>query len=165
MRFGAASPLRTYSACHARTLDQCAQLRGLVRNADHPGMHVKNQAIARGILMHFDSAEMRNHAEEERCLFPALLDSMAAADPVCLREMTRELTGEHRTLEGMWSLLRASVVQVAHGLPAHFCADEVEAFIDTSLRHIEFEELQLLPMAARLIDGCELVRLRRAMNT
>ena len=164
MRFGAASPLGIYSACHARTLEQCAQLRSLASNMDHPGFHVHNQDIARGLLAHFDVVQIRNHADEEQCLFTALLDSMSAADPVCLREMTCDLTGEHRSLERMWSMLRERVEGASRGIPTRFDEDEVRAFVAAWVRHIEFEETQLLPMASRLIDGCELVRLRSIMR-
>ena len=44
----------------------------------------------------FDTSARHHHDDEERDLFPALIESMAGSDAVCLRELTAALTAEHR---------------------------------------------------------------------
>lgn len=41
-------------------------------------------------MRYFDTAA-RHHEDEEQDLFPALLESMAGSDAVCLRELTASL--------------------------------------------------------------------------
>ena len=89
---------------------------------------------------------------------------MAGSDPVCIREMTTGLTAEHRQLETLWRALRRELEAVAAGRAASLDGAAVEAFAALYARHIEREEAELLPMAARLLGDDELGRIGRAMR-
>jgi hemerythrin-like domain-containing protein len=163
LRFASAGPLALFSACHACTLERCLDLRKLVLLLRERGWSTRAQQASAEILRHFDQEATQNHAEEEACLFPALLESMADSDPDCLREITTKLARQHTGLEWMWARLRPQLEAIAAGQAATLSSFDVEAFIESNVRHIESEESGLLPMASRLIVGCELPRLRASI--
>ena len=89
---------------------------------------------------------------------------MAGSDPVCLREMTAGLTAEHRQLEALWRRVRADLQRIGEGESASLRADAAEELVALYERHIEREERELLPMAARLLSDQDLARIGRAMR-
>jgi hemerythrin-like domain-containing protein len=157
-------PLEMLSACHHRVERQCATLRRLVAHLPAHGADADARAAAAAVLRYFDSSAKDHHADEESDLFPALIESMAGSDAVCLREMIDALTGDHRVLESHWQRLRPVLLGIAAGDPLPLLPAEVEAFVALYERHIAREEAELLPMAARLLGHEALERLGRAMR-
>lgn len=98
-------PLEMLSACHLRIEAQLETLRRLVPYLANHGSDDEARAAASSVMRYFDTSAMQHHADEEEDLFPALLESMAGSDPVCLREMTQSLVAEHRDLETRWRRL------------------------------------------------------------
>jgi hemerythrin-like domain-containing protein len=191
---GTEAPLEMLAACHIRIERQCATLRRLAAHLAEHGADSQARSAAAGVLRYFDTAAPLHHADEEQDLFPALLESMAGSDPVCLKGMTQGLRDEHRELEAAWGRLRprlqaiaaaappaASAASAASAAPAGAAgaerpgikepdgpaalpAAEVEAFAALYERHIRYEEDEVLPMAARLLGDEELARIGRAMR-
>ena len=157
-------PLEMLSACHLRIAHQCSTLRRLVPHLVAHGADEQAGAAAASVIRYFETAARDHHADEEEDLFPALIESMAGSDPVCLRELTRGLAAEHRELEARWRPLRSVLDRVAANEDASLVASDVEAFVQLYERHIEREEIELLPMAARLLSDEELDRIGRAMR-
>ena len=60
--------------------------------------------------------------------------------------------------------MRAALERIAAGTSARLPSEDVEALIGGYERHIEREETELLPMAARLLSDDELARIGRAMR-
>jgi hemerythrin-like domain-containing protein len=158
------APLEMLAACHARIDRQCATLRRLVTHLARHGSDDAARAAAVDLMRYFDTAARHHHADEEEDLFPALLESMAGSDAVCLREITTVLGAEHRRLEAHWQRVRAALASVAAGESARLESADAEALAELYARHIEREERELLPMAARLLGDDELARLGRAMR-
>ena len=145
------------AACHERIERQCATLRRLVPHLAAHGADEEARTAAGNVLRYFDSAAKHHHDDEEKDLFPALMESMAGSDPVCLRELTDALRADHRALDAVWQRVRASLALVAAGTSAGLSSDDVETLVQGYARHIEREESELLPMAARLLSrGFEL---------
>ncbi len=157
-------PLEMLSACHDRVARQCATLRRLVAHLPVHGADARAREAATAIIRYFDTSAVHHHADEEIDLFPALLESMAGSDAVCLRELTGALTAEHRMLEGLWRTVRAWLTQVVAETDTVLPSDEVQAFVDGYARHIAREEAELLPMAARLLSDPAIDRIGRAMR-
>ena len=103
------------------------------------------------------------HDDDEH-LFPALIESMAGSDAICLRQMVDGLTADHRTLEACWQHLRGVLERIAAGECVPLLADAVEVLAACHERHMEREERELLPMAARLLSDEDLARLEHAMR-
>lgn len=153
------------SACHLRIEAQLETLRRLVPYLASHGSDDEARAAASSVMRYFDTSAMQHHADEEEDLFPALLESMAGSDPVCLREMTQSLVAEHRDLEIRWRRFRLVLEAIAAGRAAALDNADVEALAGLYTRHIEREEQELLPMAARLLGDSELDRIGRAMRS
>ena len=158
------APLEMLAACHVRIERQCATLRRLVPHLVAHGADEEARSAAGNVLRYFDSAAKHHHDDEEKDLFPALLESMAGSDPVCLRDLTDALRAEHRALDAAWQRVRASLAQVAAGTSAQLSSGDVETLVGGYERHIERENQELLPMAARLLGDDELAQIGKAMR-
>ncbi|WP_295509539.1 hemerythrin domain-containing protein [Accumulibacter sp.] len=158
------APLEMLSACHGRIGAQCATLRRLLPHLLAHGVDGEARRAAIRVMRYFDTAAVQHHADEEDDLFPALIESMAGSDAICLREMIDGLKTEHRALEACWQQLRGILERLAAGECVSLVADDVEALAVRYARHIEYEEKELLPMAARLLSDDDLDRIGRAMR-
>jgi hemerythrin-like domain-containing protein len=139
-------------------------LRRLIAHLAGKGADQQAQEAAVAVMRYFDTSAVHHHVDEEVDLFPALIESMAGSDAVCLRELTASLTTEHRELEQRWRSLRRLLEQVAGGSAGTLPGDEVLNFIGLYERHIAREESELLPMARRLLSDAELDRIGLAMR-
>jgi hemerythrin-like domain-containing protein len=157
-------PLEMLAACHGRVQRQCDTLRRLVPHVAAHGSDRPAQEAAAAVMRYFDTAARHHHEDEERDLFPALLESMAGSDAVCLRALTSLLTAEHRELERCWAVLRRRLEQVAAGQAAALPEAEVQDLVDRYAHHMAREEAELLPMARRLLSDAELDRIGLAMR-
>ena len=142
------APLEMLNACHDRIRKQCATLLRLKAHVAATGVDDPARNAARGVLRYFDTAAPNHHQDEEQDLFPALVESMAGSDPVCILELTDRLTNDHRTLERLWRRVRTWLVAIESGPPAS-APDEIDSFVET-YEHAKLEEQELLRMAARL---------------
>ncbi|MBN8777457.1 hemerythrin domain-containing protein [Thiomonas arsenitoxydans] len=158
------APLDMLSACHARIEKQCATLRRLVRHLDEHGADQDARQAAANVMRYFDTAGRDHHADEEHDLFPALLESMAGSDPVCLRDITQALTHDHRELAAVWQALRPQLGRVVRGEADALDAAAVDEFVDHHTQHIAREESELLPMAKRLLSDEQLQEIGKAMR-
>ena len=139
-------------------------MRRLVPHLLARGVDDEARAVANKLIAFFDTAVMQHHADEEEHLFPALIESMAGSDAICLRQMVDGLTADHRTLEACWQHLRGVLERIAAGECVPLLADAVEVLAACHERHMEREERELLPMAARLLSDEDLARLEHAMR-
>lgn len=131
----------------------------LARGADQEAL-----TAAIGLLRYFDTSAVHHHADEEDDPFPALIESMAGSDAICLRAMIDGLTADHRALEASWQHLRSLLEGIAAGECVPLSADDVEVLASRFEQHIKGEEHELLPMAARLLSDDDLARIGRAMR-
>jgi hemerythrin-like domain-containing protein len=161
---GTEVPLEMLAACHLRMEQQCATLQRLARHIGTHGCDEQARSAAQSVMRYFDSAARHHHDDEEVDLFPALIESMAGSDAVCLRDLTAALTHDHRELERRWRALRAVLEQVAAGAAVQLAGAEVDVFVNSYAAHIAREEAELLPMAQRLLDDATLDRIGQAMR-
>lgn len=161
---GPQAPLATLCRCHRRVLAYCATLRRLVLYIAECGCTRDAQVASLGVLRFFDIEVPRHYEDEELDLFPALIESMAGSDAVCLQDLTRGSATQHRVLAGQWAVLRAPLEEVAAGRDVLLPAGAVEAFARQWYDHIGMEEGELLAMASRLLGDDELARIDRGMQ-
>ena len=157
-------PLEMLAACHQRIVQQCDTLNRLLPHLAAHGADLQAQQAAQAVLRYFDQAAVDHHADEEQDLFPALLESMAGSDAVCLRELIDVLTRQHRVLEAHWRALRRALLPVAAGESATVAASLVERLVTAYAEHTALEERELLPLAGRLLSDEALNGLGRAMR-
>lgn len=152
------------AACHHRVESQCATLQRLVAHLAVHGSDAQARVAATAVLRYFDNSAVDHHADEEVDLFPALIDSTAGSDATGVRALIESLKRDHRTLESQWQRLRPLLLKVAAGEPQVLLSGSVMPMIALYERHMQREEAQLLPMAARLLSDTELDRVGRAMR-
>ena len=158
------APLDMMSSCHDRMRRQCRTLARLAQHVASQGADAQAREAAAGVLRYFDTAAVHHHADEERDLFPALLESMAGSDAVCLRALTEGLAADHRRLEALWRGLRAALGEIAQGVTAALPETQAQAFIQAYQEHLQREDDELLPLARRLLGDDALRQLGQAMQ-
>ena len=158
------APLDMLYACHQRLHKQCATLRRLVPHLAAHGADAQAQEAAAQVLRYFDTAAVHHHADEEVDLFPALLESMAGSDAVCLRELSDGLQAQHERLNAFWHDVKPALLRISGGDNAVLDAAKVEALAEAYAAHIAQEEAELLPMASRLLSEAQLQRIGTAMR-
>ena len=157
-------PLEMLSACHHRVERQCSTLRRLVPHLAAHGGDADARSAAAAVLRYFDTAAPDHHADEETDLFPALIESMAGSDAVCIRELVTALTADHRQLELHWRRLRPLLQAIAAGQSQPLRVADVDPLLSLYAQHIAREDAELLPLAARLLDDTALATVGRAMR-
>jgi hemerythrin-like domain-containing protein len=158
------APLEMLYACHQRIHKQCATLRRLVPHLATHGADAQAREAAAQVLRYFDTAAVHHHADEEQDLFPALLESMAGSDAVCLHQLIDGLMTQHRELDARWREVKRVLDGIAAGDNVALEAAAVDALAEAYAAHIAREEGELLPMAARLLDDDALQRIGAAMR-
>ena len=160
---GPESPLEMLAACHERIRHQCATLLRLPLHLATHGADEEARAAAAQVMRYFDTSGKQHHQDEEEDLFPALIESMAGSDAVCLRDITQALLADHHVLETGWVALRDGLMKIVNGGNALISTSDVETWVAHYEQHIQREEDVLLPMAARLLSEAALEHIGRAM--
>jgi len=161
---GFEAPLEMLAACHGRIQTQCATLLRIRSHVAIFGADDAARSAVRSVMRYFDGAAHDHHEDEERDLFPALLESMAGSDAICIRQLVDSLTIDHRELERLWDILKAWLVRIEAPDTVSPERGEICLFVDLYGRHIAREEQELLPMAARLLDSPDLARIGQSMR-
>ncbi len=162
---GFEAPLEMLAACHGRIDDQCATLQRLLHHVGAHGVDEQARVATRAVIRYFETAAKLHHADEERNLFPALIESMAGSDAVCIRELTEGLIAQHRLLEAQWRGVHTALLRLIDEADATALQPEaVDALVTLYAQHMALEERELLPMAARLLSDESLDQVGRAMR-
>jgi hypothetical protein len=145
-------PLDVLAAWHHQGQGVFETMRRLAKGAPALSVDEAGRRNAASVLAYFDRSIAVHHEDEERDLFPALVESMAGSDPVCLHEMIAAVTDEHRALAAAWRGLRPAFAGLAAGTPSTLPLDHVEALVGQCERLFRREDEELLPMASRLLS-------------
>ena len=161
---GFETPIAMLKECHRKVHDQCQTLQRLV---PHLVTHGSDQAAAQAtaaIVRYFDMAGPQHHADEEEDVLPALLESVAGSDAVCLREIADTLHADHEALNQQWAALRRVLSEVMQGQAVRLDETLVHDFVAHYRAHIDFEEAQVLPMAERLLSVAAMAKIGLSMR-
>ncbi len=160
------APLEMLAACHGRVEQQCRTLLRLPPHLQAHGADESARQAARAVMRYFDTAAQDHHADEEQDLFPTLLSvAMESADEAQrLRDLTQALLADHQRIGGLWRELRQALAAVAEAQAIELPLEPVQAFVAAYRRHIELEEGELLPLAARLLSQADIGRIGAAMR-
>jgi Uncharacterized conserved protein len=139
------SPIELLTACHDK-VRRFASLCG--RLAEHTARHGADgqaRTAAAGIVRYFTVAAPLHHADEEADLFPAL---RGLGEDVLTATM-QALEDDHEALDALWEQARPWLEAVQQG-SAGAAPAALAQFAARYLRHIEREEREVFPFAARL---------------
>jgi hemerythrin-like domain-containing protein len=153
------NPLEMLLACHGKIQSQCATLHKLLQHLSSQGCDAQAQQAAQAILRYFDTAGQNHHDDEEQDLFPCLL----AIPNTEVHELIARLLDDHKVLNAAWQQLRPLLLGIAEDRAAELDIKSVEHFITVHDHHISLENMQLLPLAAKLLDHIQLEALGRSM--
>jgi len=155
-------PLEILHACHGKIQRQLDTLQKLAAYLPVHGCDRQAQQAAQSILRYFDTAGQFHHQDEEENLFPALL-AMTVPDEVQVKTLIERLLAEHAVMFAAWGEVRAVLVRIAEGIETPLPDRLVENLTVSYTKHIDREETELLPLAARLLSQQQLIQLGQCM--
>ena len=133
-------------ACHRQTLSMLEDLSALVTNLEIDGLDPATSALAAKIAAYFSTTAREHHEDEERHVFPALIES---GKPDIVQAVLR-LQQDHDWLEEDWFDLAPHVLAVAAGRHSYDIGALREGVpvLDALYHdHIELEESFIYPEA------------------
>jgi hemerythrin-like domain-containing protein len=141
--------LAGFSECHH---DFVAQLHSALYLPDLIAAAGKARVMANDLLIMFRERVSVHHAEEERELFPAVLDAaQPGAELDEVRAMVTQLVREHRDMETRWAQLRPAVEAATRGESPALDAALIEDMVQHFFAHAHFEEEHFLPLAQKIL--------------
>lgn len=149
-------------ACHRQTLFMLGRLAALVSRLRNLGADQEARAMAGDIVNFFSTTSRQHHEDEERHVFPTLLDS-ADADIV---QAVLGLQQDHRWLGVDWAELSPQLDAVAAGqtgLDLETLHEGVEIFAALLHAHIALEEACIYPAARTRLRSGERQEMAREM--
>ncbi len=151
---GLDEPFAMLDACHERVERTLRLLARIVPHVAAHGIDEKAQRAAVDVLRYFDVAAPLHHGDEERHVFPLLLEQNDAATTGLVNQMLND----HQEMSAQWAALRLTLVQIAaddHAervacLVAQEFEQQIAAFTALYAIHLNTESRTLFPVAARL---------------
>lgn len=161
---GLDQPLEILEACHERVINHCEILQKLSNHLQKVGVDDQAKLASKNLLRYFESAAKNHHEDEEKNLFPMIIESIAGSDAVCIKEIINSLIDDHRLLEKTWNKIKNTLELIASGIQAEIDQSQITLLITTYKKHIEIEENELLPMAKILLSEEQLDHMSHDMT-
>lgn len=133
-------------ACHRETLVNLRRLEALVSSYEGSTLDAGGRATARDLIRFFGEVSRRHHEDEERHVFPKLIDGPDAA----LAGNVVRLQQDHHWLDADWNELAPQLDALASGhgwVNIDVLREGVAVFTALSLEHVELEESCIYPQA------------------
>jgi len=141
--------IEDFSHCHVgilKRLDMLSELPALLEPA------IRAREIAVNSLEFFREVIFEHHLDEERELFPAVLESADKGEEFDrVHAITTRLTNEHRELEATWKRLESPLKKLAKGQVSHLDDAELLRLIEQYRAHAGYEETDFLPLAQTIL--------------
>lgn len=142
-------PIQDFAHCHEGILIRLDELNGLPALLE-PAMRARK--IAGNALPFFREVIFEHHLDEERELFPAVLESARPGDEYDqVVALVKRLTTEHRELEAIWKRLEPGLKRVAKGQDTQLDTLELEQLVLQYRAHARFEESDFLPLSQTIL--------------
>lgn len=141
---------------------QVRQLRALMEAIESDGLNPANRRTAREVLDYFNGEARQHHLDEEKHIFPALLNSQ---DPQVV-QAAEHLIQDHGWLEENWLQIAPSIEAAANGnlwfdtIELRHAVDVFEALYTD---HILLEEVLAYPEARKRLAGLDTAGMGREM--
>jgi hemerythrin-like domain-containing protein len=138
-------------SCHRETLQTLSLLDQLVDQLDQHAAEEPVRRLAHQVIQFFNGNARAHHADEERLVFPPLLQGSDAH----LVDQVRSLQRDHVWLEQDWLELGLQLGAIATGYnwyDREALRKGTAAFIALYLDHIDLEESLIYPEARRRLS-------------
>ena len=141
--------------CHRHTVVALGKLAALVTTLRGGGVDADARTLAREVHAHFEGDARLHHEDEERHVFPALLDRGDAG----IVQAVQRLRQDHRWLEQNWREIGPRLDAIADGqswVEVDALREAVQVFTALSHDHIALEEAYIYPQVRhRLPDRAQ----------
>ncbi|MDP2416332.1 MAG: hemerythrin domain-containing protein [Hydrogenophaga sp.] len=147
---------------HREIQQQLKHLHALVDAIENDGLNAANREQARSVLAYFNSEARQHHLDEEKHIFPALLNSQNAE----LVQATEHLVQDHGWLEENWLQIEPSLEAATHGnqwFDTQELRHALEVFEALYLDHILLEESIAYPAAKQRLAQLDMAGVGREM--
>jgi hemerythrin-like domain-containing protein len=145
-------PFEMLQACHERVERMLALMSRLREHVRSHGADEAARQAARDVMRYFDLAAPQHHLDEERHVFPVLLQH--ADEPT--QAVVRQLQHDHAAMETGWAAARAVLDALATGVLGALDAQAEQTlavFAGLYGEHIRAEEGIAYPAARPLLEG------------
>ncbi|MCW5634037.1 MAG: hemerythrin domain-containing protein [Rubrivivax sp.] len=146
---GADAPLQDFSRCHVgfvTLLESSLRLPEMVATA------AGARACAADVVKMFRDRLLAHHDDEERDLFPAVLQVVRpGAEEDRARAMVEQLVREHREIAQVWQQLEPAVQGIANGYLPRLDATLLHELVRRFNEHVRTEEEEFLPFAQQVL--------------
>lgn len=142
-------PFEMLVACHERVQRMLGLMQRMRMHLATMGCDDQARQAARDVVRYFDTAAPAHHEDEERHVFPPLLEAGLCVDTV------QRLQREHLEMANLWPAVRALLQEVADA-DWHGTEPDDEALLERFARlydwHIAAENELVYPVAAQHLD-------------
>jgi len=159
----AIEPFDVLDACHQQLVTALQQLGDLVEYLQDKGVDGKAQEMARAIFLFFMNTARQHHLDEEKHVFPALINS---GDDDLVRHTLR-LQQDHGWIEEDWLELAPQIESIAAGYNWYNIdqlTHAVPVFQALYQDHMALEESLIYPEAKARIADWDLQGMGREMS-
>lgn len=159
---GYEQPFEMLEACHERVQRMLALLARLREHVASHGADESARQAARDVMRYFDQAAPQHHLDEERHVFPVLLQHADAHT----QTVVRRLQEDHTAMESGWTAARAVLDALANGVRPTLDAQAERTLADFAAlydEHIRAEEGIAYPAARPLLEGDALAAMAQDM--
>ena len=144
------APIANFSDCHVGILEHL-KIFGSLPALLAPAAQARKIAVQ--TLAVFYEVIAEHHAQEERDLFPAVLESATQHhEREQVRAIVERLTAEHRHVEALWSRLRPALIKVAKGHDVDLDEAAVAQLVSEYRAHAMYEEAAFLPLSQTILS-------------
>lgn len=141
----AVAPLQDFSRCHVgfvTLLEASLSLPEMVATA------ARARGCAADVLKMFRDRLLAHHDDEERDLFPAVLQVAGPGDEENRAQaMVAQLVREHREIAQLWKQLEPAVQAIANGYLPRLDSELLHELVRRFNEHVHKEEVEFLPFA------------------
>ncbi len=139
------TPLQDFSKCHSgfvTLLETSLGLPGMIASA------AQARSCAADLLKMFRDSLLAHHDDEERDLFPAVLQVARPGEEAARAQaMVTQLVREHREIAQLWMQLKPTVQAIANGYLPGLDTALLHELVKRFNEHVRTEEVEFLPFA------------------
>ncbi len=116
------------------------------------------------MLRYFTLAGPHHHADEERDLFPRLLDAATGEDAQRAALLVAAMVADHREMERLWAQIEPPLGAIARGTIDGLDGVLVGAFCTIYRNHMAIEENDVIALAERVLPPAALAEIGWSMS-
>lgn len=150
-------------ACHRQTMLMLDKLALLLAHLEKGSPDEQARTMATEIVGFFSTTARQHHEDEERHIFPKMLDS---SDPDIVQAVLR-LQQDHHWLEEDWIEISPQLDAVANGQSWYdidILRESIEIFAALSHEHVALEETRIYPKAREQLGAVARLAMSREMD-